>query len=58
MTRPSPAAGGFFLVVAILAGFVFGITQGDPLGWSLIGTAVGALAAVALWWSDRRRTGR
>lgn len=58
MSRPAPAAGGFLIVVAILAGFAFGVTQGDPLGWSLVGTAVGALAALLLWWFDRRRAGR
>ena len=31
---------------AILAGFAFGVTQGDPLGWSLVGLAVGVGAAI------------
>lgn len=58
MSKPSPAAGGIFLVIAIIAGFAFGVTQGDPLGWSLVGTVIGAVAALILWAVDRRRIGR
>ena len=58
MAKPTPAAGGIFLVVAILAGFVIGLRQGDPLGGSIIGTIVGAVAATIVWIVDRRRAGR
>jgi hypothetical protein len=58
MSNRTPAAGGFFLVIAILAGFVIGMTRGDPVGGSLIGTIVGAVAATVLWIVDRRRAGR
>jgi len=58
MSRPAPAAGGFFLILAILAGFVIGVVVGDPLGWSLIGTVLGIAIATIVWILDRRRAGR
>jgi len=58
MSRPSPAAGGIFLVIAILAGFMIGLKRGDPLGGSLVGTLLGATAATIVWIVDRRRAGR
>jgi hypothetical protein len=58
MSTSSPAAGGFFLVVAILAGFGIGVSQGNPLGGTLIGTIIGIVLATILWIIDRHRTGR
>ena len=55
MNNRPRAAGGFLLVAAILAGFAFGVTKGDPLGWSLVGLAVGIGAAIGVWLWDRRR---
>ena len=55
--RPS-AAGGFFLIVAIIAGFFWGVGRGDPLGGALLGTLVGIAIAVAVWLVDRRRSRR
>ena len=57
MRTPSPSAGGFFLIVAILAGFGIGAANGNPLGGTLIGTIVGIVLATLLWIVDRRRTG-
>ena len=48
-------AGGFFLTVTILGGFALGVAIGEPMKGVLIGTAIGAVAAVLLWLADRRR---
>lgn len=56
--RRNPAAGGFFLVIAILGGFALGVARGQPLPFTLLGTGVGALAATIVWLVDRRRPPR
>lgn len=48
-------AGGIFLTVGILVGFGWGTAAGEPMKGILIGTALGAAAALALWLLDRRR---
>ncbi len=53
--RPS-AAGGFFLILAILAGFGLGAHFGIALFGTLAGTLVGTLIAVAVWLKDRKRS--
>ena len=57
MATPNSAAGGFFLVIAILAGLVVGLVRGAVVPWLLVGTAAGAVLAIAIWLLDRRRTG-
>ena len=52
--RPS-AAGGFFLILAIFAGFAIGVSRGQAMAGVLIGTAVGAAIALGVWALDRRR---
>jgi uncharacterized membrane protein (DUF4010 family) len=54
MQRRFPSAGGFFLIVAILAGFVIGAMRGDVVEWTLIGTLAGIALAVLVWLKDRR----
>ena len=54
MARRNARAGGIFLTIGILAGFVWGIAAGNPMKGILIGTALGALAALLLWLLDRR----
>ena len=56
MTKRSPVAGGFLIVVAILVGFVGGIILGRPMDGVLIGTIGGIAAAVILWLVDRRQS--
>ena len=51
-------AGGFFLMIAILCGAVWGISIGNPVKGLLIGTAIGIGIALAVWLIDRSRTGR
>ena len=54
MQQRPRAAGGFFLMAAILIGFGWGVWQGVPLLGALVGSAVGILFAVTTWLVDRR----
>jgi hypothetical protein len=51
----SSRAGGCFLTIFILLGFVFGLSIRDPLKGTLIGLAIGAVLAIITWLIDRRR---
>jgi uncharacterized membrane protein len=58
MQQGSPTrAGGCFLTIFILLGFLFGLSIQNPLKGTLIGTAVGAVLALGTWLIDRRRSG-
>lgn len=48
-------AGGCFLTLFILIGFLGGLAIRNPLKGVLIGTAVGAVLALGVWLIDRRR---
>ncbi len=54
MAKRNTRSGGIFLTIGILAGFGWGIASGNPMKGILIGTALGALAALLLWLLDRR----
>jgi hypothetical protein len=51
-------AGGCFLTLCILGGFVGGLAMGNPMKGVLIGTAAGIAIAIAVWLFDRGRRGR
>ena len=55
MARRNHAAGGFFLVLAILGGFAWGAMSGLPVHGAIIGTLVGVVLAVFVWLLDLRR---
>lgn len=55
MTKRASRAGGFFLMLCIVAGFPLGLAIGNPMKGILIGTGVGIAIAVLLWLIDRRR---
>ena len=55
MPRRTTKAGGCFLTICILAGFVYGLSIRNPLQGVLIGTGVGAAIALLVWAVDRRR---
>lgn len=55
MQRRSTSAGGFFLILAILAGFGVGAMQGEVVKWTLLGTLGGIALAILVWLIDRRR---
>ena len=48
-------AGGCFLTVFILLGFVGGLAIQNPLKSVLIGLAIGAALAILVWLLDLRR---
>ena len=55
MNDRTSAAGGFFLVLAIFAGFAIGAYLGMALVGALAGTLVGTLIAILVWLKDRKR---
>jgi hypothetical protein len=55
MARRNHAAGGFFLVLAIIGGFAWGAMSGLPWHGAVIGTAIGTILAIIVWLLDRRR---
>jgi hypothetical protein len=55
MVQPNAKAGGCFLTLFLLAGFVAGIAIRNPMKGVLIGLAVGALCAILVWALDRKR---
>jgi hypothetical protein len=55
MAKRTPVAGGFFWMTAILIGAVGGIAGGNTMKGVLVGTAAGAVIALALWLLDRAR---
>lgn len=52
---PSPPAGGFLIAMGALIGTAIGFSIGEVTPGFLIGTAIGGLAAFALWWRHRPR---
>ncbi|HEX4801704.1 MAG TPA: hypothetical protein VFU91_11065 [Sphingomicrobium sp.] len=57
MQPSSSRAGGCFLTIFILFGFLFGLAIRNPLKGTLIGLGIGIVFAVATWLIDRRRGG-
>jgi hypothetical protein len=57
MRGSTTRAGGCFLTIFILAGFLAGLAIRNPMKGVLIGTGIGAALAAALWLIDRRRAG-
>lgn len=57
MQGSSTRAGGCFLTLFILLGFLGGLSIQNPLKGTLIGLAIGAAVAVLVWLVDRSRRG-
>ena len=55
MSSRTPLAGGCFLTLCIIGGFVAGLAIGNPMKGVMIGTALGASLAIGMWLLDRRR---
>ena len=57
MTTRKPLAGGCFLTIFILLGFLYGLSIRNPLKGTLIGLGIGIVLAIATWLVDswRRR---
>ena len=58
MTTPTPLAGGFFLILPIVIGFLWGLTSGRALQGAIIGLGVGLVLALSVWLVDRVRQRR
>lgn len=56
MEQRTTKAGGCFLTIFILLGFLFGLSIRNPLKGVLIGLGIGMIFAVATWLIDRRRS--
>jgi hypothetical protein len=54
MKKRSTQAGGFFLILPVVAGFFYGLTTGAAVGWTFIGLLVGLVLATIVWLADRR----
>lgn len=56
MADPAPprAAGGALIALGVVGGAVAGLVLGETTLGFLIGLAVGVLAALLIWWRDRR----
>ena len=54
----STRAGGCFLTLFILLGFLYGLSIRNPLKGVLIGLAIGAVLAISTWLIDRRGHGK
>lgn len=50
-------AGGCFLALFLLLGFVYGLSIRNPLKGVLIGLGIGIVLAVATWLIDKGRRG-
>jgi hypothetical protein len=57
MTGSTSRAGGCFLTLFVLLGFLYGLSIQNPLKGTLIGLGIGILLAIATWLIDRRRRG-
>lgn len=55
MPQRNSRAGGCFLTLFILAGFLYGLSIQNPMKGVFIGTAIGAALAILVWLIDRRR---
>ena len=55
MQPSSTRAGGCFLTIFLMLGFVFGLSIRNPLKGVLIGLAIGIVLATATWLIDSRR---
>ena len=58
MSRPNPVAGGFFLIVPIVAGFIWGIGTERAMQGAIVGLGVGLVLALMVWLVDRIRQRR
>lgn len=48
-------AGGFFLIVPIIAGFFWGVSSGRAMQGAIVGLGIGLLLAFSIWLVDRWR---
>lgn len=58
MSKPTPVAGGFFLVVPIIIGFFWGLANGRAMQGAIVGLGIGVVLALAVWLVERARRPR
>ena len=58
MTTPTPMAGGFFLILPIVIGFLWGVATGRAMQGAIIGLGLGLLLALVVFVIDRLRQRR
>ena len=54
-STPSPPAGGILIALGAILGTAIGFLEQQVTSGFLIGTAIGIVAALALWWRHRAR---
>lgn len=54
MDRSNPVAGGVFITLAIIIGFVWGVLEEKATLGVIVGTGAGIVIAALLWLRDRR----
>ena len=57
MQGSTTRAGGCFLTLFLLLGFLYGLSIRNPLQGVLIGLAIGTVLAIATWLIDKARRG-
>jgi hypothetical protein len=57
MQGSSTRAGGCFIAIFLILGFLYGLSIRNPLKGVLIGLGIGIVLAVATWLVDRARRG-
>jgi len=57
MQGSTTRAGGCFLTLFLLLGFLYGLSIRNPLKGVLIGLAIGTVLAIATWLIDKARRG-
>jgi hypothetical protein len=55
MEQRTTKAGGCFLTIFILLGFLYGLSIRNPLKGVLIGLGIGIVLAIATWLIDRQK---
>ena len=55
MTQRTTHAGGFFLILPIVAGFAWGLTTDRALQGAVIGLGIGIVLALVVWLVDRSK---
>jgi hypothetical protein len=57
MQGSTTRAGGCFIAIFLMLGFLYGLSIRNPLKGVLIGLGIGIVLAVATWLVDRARRG-
>lgn len=52
--KPTPSAGGALIAFGAMVGAGGGFAFGEATRGFLIGTALGVVAAILIWWRDAR----